>query len=76
MAGCPGKWGLPLVLSGDLKKVEEVCACRVDGDEVLIWRGSWIGQISYFELLRPLEILLAWGCQMHLCAADVPRRIW
>ena len=43
-----------LVLSTDLEQVEEVCSSGMNGDQILVWFGSWVGQISDLEVLRTL----------------------
>lgn len=36
-----------LVFAADLEEVEEVCCRGVDGDEVLVLGGRWIGEGGY-----------------------------
>ena len=40
-----GEGGLVLVFSADLEEVEEICACGVDGDCVLVCFGLRSGDI-------------------------------
>lgn len=39
-----------LVFAADLEQVEEVCGAGADANEVLVCRGSWVGDGGYDEV--------------------------
>ena len=43
-----------LVFAADLEEVEEIGCGGVDGDEVLVFEGGWIGEGGYGEILWSL----------------------
>lgn len=45
-----------LILATDLEQVEEVRGSGMDGDQILVWFGSWVRQISDLEVLRTLMV--------------------
>jgi hypothetical protein len=45
---------LVLVFAAYLEEIKEVCGGSMDGNQVLIRLGSWVGQISDMQVLRTL----------------------
>lgn len=43
-----------LVLAADLEEVEEVCSGGVDGDEVLVFFGNWVGELGDGQVVGAL----------------------
>jgi hypothetical protein len=47
-----------LVFASDLEEVEEIsCGC-VDGDQVLVWIGNWVGERGNGEIVWTLGLLV------------------